>query len=237
MTFLAELRNISIDCEFRASLDEMQRDRLLCGTNNERIQKRLLGESKLSLKKATDIVLAIEMAEKDILDLHKPTRPVKTESNSEVNKLQANLDNHRKPKAIDTKECYPCGGSHDSDVCLFKDTKCHACGKTGHISRVCRSKREKGRSGRTQDAHHIHEEELEEQDSNPYPFHTMQNKRFRPYKVEIKIEGNDLDMEIDTGVSLSVISEKAFKALCGGEGKFPVKKTNVCGEGETQRRG
>lgn len=34
-TFLAELRNISEDCEFGASLEEMLRDRLVCGTNNE----------------------------------------------------------------------------------------------------------------------------------------------------------------------------------------------------------
>ena len=73
-TYLAELRNLSEDCEFGVSLDEMLRDRLVCGTNNERIQKRLLAESKLSLKKATDIALAMETAEKDILDLHKPGR-------------------------------------------------------------------------------------------------------------------------------------------------------------------
>lgn len=39
--------------------------------------------------------------------------------------------------------------------------------------------------------------------------------------------GKDFNMEIDTGASLSVISEKKFEALCRGESKFPVKKTNV----------
>lgn len=122
--FLAELRNISEDCEFGASLDEMLRDRLVCGTNNERIKKRLLAESKLSLKKATDIALAMEMAEKDILDLHKSLLAAKTESNSDVNKLQVKPQSHREPNTSDNRECYRCGGRHDSDTCRFKDAKC-----------------------------------------------------------------------------------------------------------------
>lgn len=158
-------------------MDEMLRDRLVCGTNNEKIRKRL-SESKLSLKKATDIALAMEMAEKDILDLHKSPLAAKTESNSDVNKLQVKPQSHRDPNTSDNRECYRCGGRHDSDTCRFKDAKCFACVKAGHISRVCRTKRKNGKSGETQGSHHIHEEEVNEQDPNQYPLYTIQSKRF-----------------------------------------------------------
>ena len=43
----------------------------------------------------------------------------------------------------------------------------------------------------------------------------------------VKVEGKDLDMEVDTGASLSVISVKTFQALWGGEGEPRLKKTSV----------
>ena len=41
-TFMAELRTLSEHCEFGNVLDEMIRDRLVCGVNDDRIQRRLL---------------------------------------------------------------------------------------------------------------------------------------------------------------------------------------------------
>jgi hypothetical protein len=37
---VAELRNLSEFCELGPTLDEMLRDRVVCGTSNEKIQKR-----------------------------------------------------------------------------------------------------------------------------------------------------------------------------------------------------
>ena len=47
-TFVADLRRLSEYCEFGESLAAMLRDRLICGINNDRMQRRLLAESKLS---------------------------------------------------------------------------------------------------------------------------------------------------------------------------------------------
>ena len=47
--FLAELRHLSEHCEFGITLDEMLRDRLVCGVRDIRIQRRLLAEPKLTL--------------------------------------------------------------------------------------------------------------------------------------------------------------------------------------------
>ena len=50
--FLAELKHLSEDSEFGITLDEMLRDRLVCGVRDIRIQRRLLAEPKLTLKRA-----------------------------------------------------------------------------------------------------------------------------------------------------------------------------------------
>ena len=54
--YLAELKTLSLHCEFGTNLDDSLRDRLVCGLNNALIQKRLLSERDLTLAKATQIV-------------------------------------------------------------------------------------------------------------------------------------------------------------------------------------
>ena len=61
---------MSEHCEYGQILDEMIRDRIVCRIADDRIQRRLLSESDLTLKKAVEISLAIELAAKNIIDLH-----------------------------------------------------------------------------------------------------------------------------------------------------------------------
>ena len=47
---------MEVDCEYGDTLNDMIRDRLVCGISEENIQKRLLGEgSSLTLEKAISI--------------------------------------------------------------------------------------------------------------------------------------------------------------------------------------
>lgn len=138
-TFMAELRALSEHCEFGSSLDEMLRDRLVCGVNEDHIQRRLLAEPILDLKRALGIAHGMETAAKDVRDL----KGEMTSKNQPMNKLYGgHSDKH--------KECYRCGGTtHDHTKCRFKTETCHKCGKVGHIAKVCRSSKtnstEKGR--------------------------------------------------------------------------------------------
>ena len=67
--FVAELRQLSEHCDFGAVLD-MLRDRLVCGINNDAIQRRLLGEPPpLSFKKALEMSQGMEMATNNAKDI------------------------------------------------------------------------------------------------------------------------------------------------------------------------
>ena len=63
--YVAELRNLSEHCEFGEILEKMLRDRLVCGVNDERIQRRLLAESQLEFKKTMELATAMETADKN----------------------------------------------------------------------------------------------------------------------------------------------------------------------------
>uniref|UniRef100_A0A1X7T5X9 Retrotransposon gag domain-containing protein n=1 Tax=Amphimedon queenslandica TaxID=400682 RepID=A0A1X7T5X9_AMPQE len=68
-TYIAALRVIGEHCEFGPTLNDMIRDRLVCGVNDRAIQRRLLQQSKLDYKTAYDIAIAMESASKNALDL------------------------------------------------------------------------------------------------------------------------------------------------------------------------
>ena len=106
--YLANLKKLLLYCEFRTHLNDMLRDRLLCGLHNELIQKRLLSEPDLSLAKASEIALEMEVAAKEPLELQGNIN-----KESEVNKI--NKDSERVPKGKDDvkskSQCYQCGGS------------------------------------------------------------------------------------------------------------------------------
>ena len=58
-------------CEFGDTLEDMLRDRLVCGICNDSMQRRLLAEPKLTFKKAYELATAMESAARDAQDLHR----------------------------------------------------------------------------------------------------------------------------------------------------------------------
>ena len=133
--FVAGLHRLSECCQFAATLDDMLRDRLVCGIWDCRIQQHLLAETDLTFQKALEISQAIEAAERDlqakqtpkpILALNQPTRPPYSQG---------------RPKSSDKQtKCYRCGSSHQARECTLKDAECHYCKRKWHIAKVCHTK-------------------------------------------------------------------------------------------------
>ena len=70
--YVAELRRLATHCQFGNYLDEALRDRLVCGIRNTGIQKRLLSEAELTLKKAIELSQAFEAAEMNAKAIQAP---------------------------------------------------------------------------------------------------------------------------------------------------------------------
>ena len=65
-------------CDFGASLEEMLRDRLVCGIKDEHFQRHLLAEPNLTFKKAQDIAQALESADRSTADLQQQVQVLQT---------------------------------------------------------------------------------------------------------------------------------------------------------------
>ena len=63
--YVANLRQMTEFCDFGISLEDMLRDRLVCGIHDIRIQRRLLAEPNLTFKKAMELAIALETVDRD----------------------------------------------------------------------------------------------------------------------------------------------------------------------------
>ena len=171
-TYVAELKRLSEHCEFAATLNDMLCDRLVCGINDSRIQRRLLAEPDLDYKKAYELTLALEAADKSAQDLQ--AKPSSIHVAQGGGNTTPNKDRSSKPVV-----CHRCGGPHKAPACTFQKSQCHKCGKVGHIAKVCRSKAKPQRFAAATPPQQQHRLQVDEHFSDyepeypEYPMHTL----------------------------------------------------------------
>ena len=144
-TYVSELRSLAEHCNFGATLDLMLRDRLVCGINDDAIQRRLLSEQNLTFDKALTTAQGLEAAAKNLRELHHDKKP--SGGNGEVHKVARDSGPRKEKREGQTgvnTVCYRCGKPGHSPIkCRHRGAKCHSCGKVGHLRSVCRSKPQK----------------------------------------------------------------------------------------------
>ena len=185
----------------------MLRDRLVCGIADTQIQRRLLAESKLTLKKATELALGMEAAVKNAQTLQSTPLRAITQDES-LHKVQSGQ--RKKVQKTSQALCYRCGVTgHMAQACRHKSSKCHSCGKVGHLQKACRSKPKK--NAIQQGIHAV--ESCMTEEYQLYPIHTSQDSKspHNPYVVEIDLDEHPVKMEIDTGASVSIISSATYQ--------------------------
>ena len=219
-TFVAELRSLAEYCNFGTTLNDMLRDRLVCGINADHIQRRLLSEtSTLTYKKALELAQGLETAAKNVQELQTSKRGLgraafgdRDSSQGEIHKMTT-----KKTDSDDTT-CYRCGREgHNGAKCRFKDAKCHYCGKVGHLRKVCRSSpKTKPPFGGTQrgeqprSVKHLEQGDLG--DSGEYTlFQLGTSARSKPIEIALQIDERPVTMEVDTGAALSLVSEEVYR--------------------------
>ncbi|KAL5488914.1 hypothetical protein EMCRGX_G017932 [Ephydatia muelleri] len=228
-TFVSELKQLAMRCDFGASLDELLRDRLVCGIKDEHIQRRLLAEPYLTFKKAQDIAQALESADRNTADLQQqvqaavPVHALKKSQKPKNDRGSSTSTSKDTTPSRSSPTCYRCGGKHLAPDCWHKESECHTCGKKGHISRVCRSKGKTGGNSKPpkgQNAKVVQDEE----ESSVINLSKVSGQKVEPFMVSVLVDGKALEMEVDTGASVSRISERTFKTHWRKEDKRPTLK-------------
>ena len=113
-------------------------------------------------------------------------------------------------------QCFCCGkNNHSPDNCFFQRKRCRSCGKLGHIAKMCKG-------DRNSPAAADHRADLAEQDEHTaaieadelplFNIQMVKNQLSEP-SITITPEVNtvSLPMELNTGASVSLISDQTFR--------------------------
>ena len=128
-------------CQYGRLQDELVRDRLVSGIQNDRIREKLLSKNDLTLTKAIQLLKSSEATQLQARDMAMP----------ETNTIKAITTHSRKqqqdrvPKQ-DTwggskpqKPCRYCGRKHEfkKAACPAVAKQCYICNKMGHFGKQC----------------------------------------------------------------------------------------------------
>ena len=211
-TFVAELRALAEFCNFGGSLDEMIRDRIVCGITHGKIQQKLLAEKPTTLKRAVEIAQGVETALKNAKELAQQETPPETVHQVKPPTRGKGTGSSRRFQGT----CFCCGRvGHRREQCRMKDAVCRGCGKTGHLVRICRNKvtgkRKQHPSSEKKVVHHVDESPEEESDDDFALYSLNSASKPRPYLVTIEVDKKPIQMEVDTGASLTLVSERTLR--------------------------
>ena len=128
--YVAARRKIAEYCEYPvAILNDLLRDRLVCGVYDKRLQQRFLQEAKLPYDEAVRKALAAETAIRDSKRLRQENAQGGERAPLEINDKPVHhvgsstkFQNKESVQSRPTdRECYRCGGEHQASKCKFKD--------------------------------------------------------------------------------------------------------------------
>ena len=128
--FVANLRHLAKDCNFGAVLSDMLRDRLVCGVESDRVQRRLLAEEGLTFENAFAIATAMETAERNASELHQKISAAGEVGEDNSTALASNMAAENVNKVRDVG-----GRSRDKSKIV-----CYFCARPGHKEDECRFK-------------------------------------------------------------------------------------------------
>ena len=203
--YITGLRKIAKNCNFGAYLDTAQRDQLVCGLKDARIQRELLCIKKLTLTDALESARAMEAVAKETRNLH---AEAVTENESGKTHL-IRKDGNEFPK------CYRCGSSgHLAPGCPHKGKRCNKCEKIGHLARVCRSKQSNKLKIKKKKTHLVEwDSESSSDDEEQYNVHKVGGASTTYQKLisTLKLDRQDVKFEVDTGAELSTIPAEVYR--------------------------
>ncbi|KRY64914.1 Uncharacterized protein T4A_14025 [Trichinella pseudospiralis] len=190
--FVADLRRLAQGCNF-SDLEIMLRDRLGIGLRDEELQLRLFSRKNLTFESALEEALSAEATAQH-------TREVRASDNTSSNVYQIQAKT-AKPATI----CQSCGGTHIRSQCRFRNARCRACQKVGHIAKHPLTSWPQGFS-----------DSLLLNNLRASAKRDQSGMSSRKIRVTVVIENFPCEMEIDTGSEYTVLFEYVFRKLSQG---------------------
>ena len=195
-SFIQDLYRLADECNYDSLKDDLIRDRIVVGVLDERLSERLQLKADLTLKQAVEISRLHETRKesRDVArgDINSTVEFVKKPENPRKSKKQQS-----KPKGGPQggKKCQWCGReAHERSKCPARNSVCHNCKKKGHFKDSCLKKSS-------------NKQNVDELDID-IPFLGEIGSNAEYWKANVSVNDNSTSFKLDTGASVTVISDK-----------------------------
>ncbi|XP_039764273.1 uncharacterized protein K02A2.6-like [Pararge aegeria] len=223
--YLQHLKHLAVTCNFGTRLEEDLRDQFVSGLASDVMRSRIFAEKSLDYKKAVELALALEAAERHAgvsggemsasggqagEGLHaacsqrtRALRPGGGDAGAACDGAGASGGGGGGAASAAAAACWRCGRRHRGR-CRFANYTCDECHQRGHIKVMCKSVR------KSEVKCQSFISESSDEDFFNIDIITQGNK---PYYLKVKVEDSFLEVEIDTGSRISAINEECYEKL------------------------
>ncbi|XP_012826093.1 uncharacterized protein K02A2.6-like [Xenopus tropicalis] len=231
--YVAVLKKLAEHCEFGDNLNDALRDRVVCGLCSESIQRKLLTESALTYQKAVDIAMSMEAVSRESQHLSNSLKVNAMSFASESPKakcFRCGKSNHTQNECFYKDQlCHNCGKKgHIARSCKGAKTEVkipRVFGKGNYVKSKGMTKKKTIHKMGTE-TERLNEETSSDTESeltlhnvtatsqNPAPGNIMKRENEEGtavIKIQPKIEGLRVEMEVDTGAAVSIISGELYR--------------------------
>ncbi|XP_063829223.1 uncharacterized protein LOC135078624 [Ostrinia nubilalis] len=247
--YLLRLKKLAMTCKFKGqeSLEENLREQFTYGLWNEKYRQRLLTERELSFTRAVTLATSLEAAELEAKLGGGKNQAGETSNSAGVYAVRSGgggggagaargarasagrgsgASSQRSTQAGGDR-CYRCGSrQHSADKCGFKSAMCYKCDKIGHISHMCRNKK-------SQRVFQVANSDSEGDGESPTLYRLSDGQESdSPWYCKLNVEGVMLNMQIDSGSSVSAISKDTYNRLFKGRPLIESNKVLTVYSGE-----
>lgn len=206
--FLMDIKKIVRRCGFTDE-DRMVRDRIVLGTCDKILQKRLLDTAKLTLEVAIDMARSAEASNQQVQQLQgedgavvdmvksrgywQAKRNHTREGNNDERMVRANVD------------CNFCGRKHAKGKCAAYGKICNNCKGKNHFSVVCKKRA----------VQQINTEHFSDSSVSSLYVDSIDNimKRSKAWFENIKIQSENIQFKLDTGADVNILPLRYLKKL------------------------
>jgi RNase H-like domain found in reverse transcriptase/Reverse transcriptase (RNA-dependent DNA polymerase)/Integrase zinc binding domain/Integrase core domain len=236
--YTIELRSLARSCNFGTSLNRQLRDRLVSGVIDKNLQNALLSEGNaLTFDSACQKALNLELVaaeQQQMVKVEKVDR-IEIQQKRYVRGSSGARPQHspkQRPPGKQIFNCYNCGGSHAVNACPAYNQLCSKCQGWNHFSKMCRTRKFRKNVNFLEVEENSASEESEEGagglDLNQLVIGKIEKKLDLelndPVFLDILIENVAIQMEVDTGACLTVISENDY---CENFKSIPMNFSNT----------